>query len=225
MTIISLPSAWDWKFQLSDEQLLLFRNPLYILRNSYDLGTVVEGAKAALLHSGGKLRESSYPLLLGSSPPSAYLFALQDTVLRPEVAASLIKVWTQCYLRWIIPAQIVGGGNPSQYMQQCILAEEVICLKHKLQTLIDEMHERQNSREKSINPKARGSRPHSGLLFGSTGYQTTSKHLSSVYITSSFPFSPGVSQHTQHSLICGPLSRYLKDTAIDLVDGAQEEDD
>ncbi|KAH9520425.1 Myotubularin- protein 10 [Bulinus truncatus] len=226
MTIISLPSAWDWKFHLSDEQLMLFRNPLYTLRNSYDLDTVVESAKTALRQSGEKFRENCYSLLLGSSPPSAYMFALQDTVLKPEVTASLIKVWTQCYLRWIIPAQIVGGGNPSQYVQQCILAEEVICLKHKLQTLITDAQESKKTlNDDNSNARSRSARPHSGLLFGSASYQTTSKHLSSVYITSSFPFSPGVSQHTQHSLICGPLSRYLKDTAIDLVDGAQEEDD
>ncbi|KAK0054062.1 myotubularin-related protein 10 [Biomphalaria pfeifferi] len=223
LTLLSLPSVWDWKFHLSDEQQLLFKNPLYMLRNIYDLDKVVESAKGALRHSGEKLRENCYRLHLGSSPPSTYMFALQDTVLRPEVTASLIKVWTQCYLRWIIPAQIVGGGNPSQYMQQCILAEEVICLRHKLQTLMDEAHGTQQTLGDESR-RARGSRPNSGLLFGSTGYQTTSKHLSSVYITSSFPFSPGVSQHTQHSLICGPLSRYLKDTAIDPLDEAQDDD-
>ncbi|XP_059174650.1 myotubularin-related protein 10-B-like isoform X2 [Physella acuta] len=230
MTIISLPSAWDWKFQLGDEQLLLFNNPLYLLRTSYNLDHVVDSAKTALRLSGEKLRENCYALLLGNPPPTADVFALQETILKPEVTPSLIKLWSQCFLRWIVPAQIVGGGNPSQYMQQCILAEEVVCLKHKLQSLTQQLHElsphQQSQNGNLMQPQSRlkNPRPHSGLLFGSSGYQSNQKQLSSVYITSSFPFSSGVSQHTQHSLICGPLSRYLKDTEIDH-DYAKDDED
>ncbi|XP_005109153.2 myotubularin-related protein 10-B [Aplysia californica] len=223
-TFISLPSAWDWTFHLSDEQILLFNNPLYTLRTSFDLDKVVHSARNTLRLSGEELRESRYSMLLGSPPPSTDMFALQETVLKPEVTASLIKLWAQCFLRWIVPAQIVGGGNPSQYMQQCILAEEVICLQHKLQQvsqLVQQQASERNPEQRDGNNsghlqvRLRAPRPQSGLVFGATGYQSTSKQLSSLYITSSFPFSPGVSQHTQHTLICGPLSRYLKETEID----------
>lgn len=230
-TTMSLPSAWDWKFQLGEEQLLLFNNPLYMLRTAYDLDHVVDSAKNALRLSGERLRENRYSLLLGNPPPTADVFALQEVILKPEVTSTLIKLWSQCFLRWIIPAQIVGGGNPSQYMQQCVLAEEVLCLQHKLQLLNHQLQEMQyNADYEDGNHlhqdkcRIKNPRPQSGLLFGSSNYQTTSKHLSTVYITSSFPFSPGVSQHTQHSLICGPLSRYLKDTEIDH-DYAHDDDD
>lgn len=217
MTIISLPSAWDWNFQLSDEQQLLFNNPLYYLRTSYDLDSVVVSAKNALRLSGEVLRENCYSMRLSSLPPATDAFALQETILKPEVTAGLIKLWSQCFLRWIIPAQIVGGGNPSQYMQQCILAEEVVCLQHRLKVLSEEQRD-QNSQQRigrnfDVQTRARNLRPHSGLLFGSSGYKTETSQLSSVYITSSFPFSPAVSQQTQHTLI-GKLSQYLKETEI-----------
>ncbi|RUS88205.1 hypothetical protein EGW08_004037 [Elysia chlorotica] len=226
-TIATLPSAWDWKFQLSEEQVLLFNNPLYRLRTSYDLDYVVDSAKTALRSSGDALRENSYPLLLGKPPSNAEIFGLQEVVLKPEVTAGLIKFWSQCYLRWIIPAQIVGGGNPSQYVQQCILTEEVVCLEHKLSSLTLQLqkqlmqppHQQQRQRlgenGDDTEMRVRLSRPSSGLMFGATGYSSSSMQLSTMYITSSFPFTLAVSHHTQHTLICGPLSQYLKDTAID----------
>ena len=227
--VLSLPSAWDWKFHLSDEQILLFNNPLYSLRNSFDLDGVVHSAKTTLRGSGVDSEDFQYPMQLGSPPPSADMFALQESVLKPEVTACLMRVWDQCFLRWIVPAEIVGGGNPSQYMQQCILAEEVICLQHRLQQLTQQKQQPvyaqasgSLSRAASQSPQlrvrtnaSRDARPQSGLVFGSTGYQSSSRQLSNMFITSSFPFSPGISQTTQHSYICGPLSRYLKETVID----------
>ena len=225
LSMVPLPSAWDWKFQLSEEQILLFNNPLYRLRTSYDLDYVVDSAKTALRNSGEMLRENSYSLLLGRPPSNSDIFGLQEVVLKPEVTAGLIKFWSQCFLRWIIPAQIVGGGNPSQYVQQCILTEEVVCLEHKLSALTRQLQnqllqppqQQVHRRDHLDSPQLRLKlpRPSSGLMFGATGYRSSSMQLSSMYITSSFPFTLAVSHHTQHTLICGPLSQYLKDTAID----------
>ncbi|BFY97216.1 hypothetical protein BsWGS_00256 [Bradybaena similaris] len=224
MTIIALPSAWDWKFQLTDEQVLLFNNPLYNLRASYNLDSVVDSAKNALRLTGDHPRGNNYRMHLGSQQSIADIFSLQEAVLKPEVSAGLIKLWSQCFLRWIVPAQIVGGGNPSQYMQQCILAEEIVCLQYKLQILTQQSDPESPSKNgRHLEPRVRSPRPQSGLVFGSTGYQTRSTQLSLVYITSSFPFSPAVSQHTQHALI-GKLSQYLTETQIDH-DYAHDDDD
>ncbi|GFN75259.1 myotubularin-related protein 10-a, partial [Plakobranchus ocellatus] len=223
MSVFSLPSAWDWKFQLSEEQILLFNNPLYRLRTSYDLDYVVDSAKTALRNSEEVLKENRYSMLLGRLHSSTDIFGLQEVVLKPEVTAGLIKFWSQCFLRWNIPAQIVGGGNPSQYVQQCILTEEVVCLEHKLSSLTRQLRaqlmqppqQQQREDKEMTRLLMKMPRPSSGLMFGSTGYRSTSMQLSSMYITSSFPFTLAVSHNTQHALICGPLSQYLKDTAID----------
>lgn len=231
---------------MSEDQQMLFNNPLYLLRTSFDLDSLVKSAKTALSSSArvegeGKthlrLRENDYSMQLTRPQSMLYLSSNDWSAVKPELGLVFIKLWSQYYLRWAVPLQIVGGGNPSQYLQQCILAEEVICLEHKLTHLTHRLNSRvhgvdvddnggysdgsDDSNDQTLSvlrSNAEGGRgaerPHSGLLFGVNGYRSSSTAMSSVYITSSFPFSPWTSEN-QRSLVTGSLSRYLKDTAID----------
>ena len=172
------------------------------MKTSFNLDKIVREARSSYLTKESQ-RKECYSKSLGTSTTSTELFTQEETVLKSEAGQNHLCLWAQCFLRWIVPAQIEGGGNPSQYVQQCVLAEEVACLNHQLQQLTHSASGRPTER------------PLSHLLFGATGYSSNSKHLSSLYINSSFPFTQANSQPTLQSYVCGPLSKYLKETNID----------
>ena len=125
-------------------------------------------------------------------------------VIRPEVCAPLVKLWTQCYLRWQTPGVIQGGGNPSAYIHQCALVEAILDLQHKLESL------EQNT--DSMNRQ----RPSSKLIFSLAVETPTTpcELLNSTGVSSSFPFSTGTSSNEQN-VVFTPISAYLENSAIE----------
>lgn len=130
--------------------------------------------------------------------------------LIPVTCAPVVKLWSQCYLRWQTPCQIVGGGNPSQYLQQCLLVEEIIHLEHKLQSLKQKQQVR----------------PRSDLIFSlAVDTPTDQELLNSTYLTSSFPFTPGVTHKTQQQMLNMPISVYLQNSAFGYDYNNDDDDD
>ncbi|KAK7116333.1 hypothetical protein V1264_002029 [Littorina saxatilis] len=207
---VSLPSAWDWHLQFSEEDILLFNNPLYSLFNSYDLENVIASAKGSLKRAGKSASTISYARSLtefhGDCEGRKDLFKRpnSDVLLPVSTTAARLQLWSQCYLRWCVPAQILGGGRPAGYLQQCLLVEEVICLDHKLKILQEQKKQRERGRDQFP-------RPQSGLVFS----LEAQSQLNSCHLTSSFPFPAEVTAQTQHKLISGPLSLYLHDSLVE----------
>ena len=201
-----LPPVWSWNIQFSQEDQAVFNNPLYILKCKSDINGPVKDTMSDKLSLNGSLsRNASYMYKLGGfySDIDNDVFSMEDSspLLHPVTGESVIKLWSQCYLRWQTPAQIVGGGNPAQYFQQCIMMEEIIHLQHRLA---------------SLNSKSLKRRPSSNLIFSSDKQKDqTETMLESTYLTSSFPFSPGPRAKNKPSLIFTPISVYLQNSAID----------
>ena len=195
-----LPPVWSWNQQFSQEDQAVFNNPLYVVKCKSQMN----GPNKDILN-GSLSRNASYMYKLGSYYdeldidvfPAEHSFPL----LRPQTGEAVIKLWSQCYLRWATPAQIIGGGNPAQYFQQCIMIEEIIHLQHRLASLNSKSHQR---------------RPSSNLIFSADKQKDqTQNMLDSSYITSSFPFSPGPRAKNKPSLIFTPISVYLQNSTID----------
>ncbi|CAC5410786.1 MTMR10_11_12 [Mytilus coruscus] len=186
-----LPPVWSWNVQFSQDDQAVFNNPLYILKCKSQMNGPVKDTmsdKKAL----GKYYDDINADVFSDEP---------SLILNPIIGESVIKLWSQCYLRWQTPAQIVGGGNPAQYFQQCIMMEEVIHLQHRLSSLNSKCHQR---------------RPSSNLIFSSDKQKDQHDNmLDSTYLTSSFPFSSGPRALNKPSLIFTPISVYLQNSAID----------
>ena len=152
--ISCLPSIWKWKNLLEGQDQTLFYNPLYVIHNG-----------KSCCHSFGCTDE------ILQSP---------ESVLYPQTDIALLRLWSQCYTRWLHPGQINGGGRMSLYLQQCLLVEEVLTLQKQITEL--DLLVNEGSRDVS---SAEDNCARSHLVFGSNLARE------SYEITSSFPFSNG----------------------------------
>lgn len=188
---------------------MLFNNPLNFLAGRRDLEAIITNARSSLKHSSQMPKANSYAHKLGDIHQQGQisLFKMPDCkILEPvRTTVGTLQLWSQCYLRWCVPSQILCGGRPSEYLQQCLLVEEVVCLHHKLKIL----EERKASENKKDNSSV-GLRPKSGLIF-SLGAKTL---LDSGFLTSSFPFPAAVTEQYRHKLINEPLALYLSNSIV-----------
>ena len=206
-----LPSVWQWHIQYNEEDQSFFNNPLYLMETNPQLNSAVKSANRNISSVYARRpRDQHYALSLGNMyvqrgelKTNAQNGNSSYFVLDPLTCAPAIKLWSQCYLRWQTPAQIVGGGNPSQYLQQCLMVEEIMCLQHKAGSL---------TRSTANNSLTR---PKSDLVF-SLAIDTPKSPdlLSSTYLTSSFPFSTPTSISDQR-MVFTPINVFLENSAID----------
>ena len=192
--------------QFEAEDLSFFKDPLYIVTHDKHITRALSDTR--LLSKPGycsqSLRNDKYRRRLGNLFKEDEEDPLFSTViLSPQTAAPVIRLWTQCYLRWQVPAQILSGGSPSQYLQQCHMVEEIIQLEHKVKMLKEQKNH---------------SRPKSDLIFG---YHPETPNvtdlLHSTYLTSSFPFCPGsgVHEHQMNFATAQKLSVYLQNSSLE----------
>lgn len=235
-TTPNLLTVWDWRKQYSHEDLSLYNNPLYVTRyqlksqlnkigQQLEDGAVSEqgwskkkenGVDVATNH---KLYAKKLSNMFNSVPdldPSTH-------VLKPVVSAPLLKFWSHCYLRWLTPVQILAGGTPLEYLTQCILVEEILCLQHKAESL-----------QKST-PFSKADRRNSALIFSSNSPSpavglASAKVRASVtprsrkeLVTSSFPYTPA-SLQTHVSFLGTPISLFLENSLLGVEDSESEEE-
>jgi myotubularin-related protein 10/11/12 len=192
-------SVWDWSKQFSSEDISLFNNPLYKTRTELNLTNGTDESS-----------NSTDVYALKLSGLSTYDAAAKSTVLRPVVRYPLLKLWSHCYLRWLTPVQILSGGTPSEYLQQCILVEEILYLQHKIKSL------------ESATPFSKAGRPKSSLIFETSAEEAPPPPPRwSNCVTSSFPYSPRRNP-TQLSYFETPISVYLQNSFV--YDGLSMED-
>ncbi|XP_033749609.1 myotubularin-related protein 10-B-like isoform X2 [Pecten maximus] len=200
-----LPPVWDWSRQFNSSDQTIFNNPLYLMKCNVNLKKAIQESKRKVQSSCRKMdRNELYAYMLNNM----YSDDMEDedmNVILPEYAAPVIKLWTQCYVRWQAPAQIIGGGNPSMYLQQCLIVEEIIHLQHQIELL-----QMKTQRRTVVAP-----RPQSDLIFSvDMDMPTSTEFLTNTVLSSSFPFSPGPSKEDQQLLLT-PISAYLVNSAID----------
>ena len=153
-----LPSAWDWPRQFSDSQISLMYDPLYTASCDLDItSTVTNGRKS---HHGLTVTEDGFHLR--SKLPD-------------------VRLWSLCYLRWLTPVMIIGGGPACEYLTQCLLVEDIGQLRQQITEL-----------EQATEG---GDKRRSFLIFGSGGVTTdvvdnTASIGRMQRISSSFPFVP-----------------------------------
>ena len=209
-----LPTVWKWDVQFKTEDISLFRDPLFVLTGDEELKSLFSDIKDLALpgHRSKSLRHSDYKRQLNNVYQVNYKENTKDPkhfqpdVLTVETSAPILRLWTQCYLRWQAPAQILSGGTPSQYLQQCHMVEEIIHLHHKAQQL----QERKSHQS---------FRPRSELIFGQNdeaANQNMTEILNSTFITSSFPFSPGPTMKDQQTMIpfMSTPAAYLRNSSL-----------
>ena len=198
-TSVRFLSGWDWSYQFDKENLALFQNPLYITRTELKLN--IQASHSNSMTSDENKRRNAYSRKLNKVYECV---PNQDViVLYPEASLPMLKFWSQCYLRWIMPLQIIGGGNPSGYLQQCVLVEEILCLQHQVKSL------------ESDQQVLRSVRPKSELVFSfedSTNQRSPKENVlrwtERVAVTSSFPFRTTSYQSTVTS-VDTPISLFL----------------
>lgn len=206
-----LPSAWEWNVQFSDDDQSFFNNPLYVMKTNPDVNEALN--KAKYLQSSLRSKISSQELysyelqnLEGSNVCIDGTKSVKGHRLTPLTGAACMKLWTQCYLRWQTPAQIIGGGNPSQYLQQCVMVEEILCLLHKIEAL-------KKNNAKSANSLAR---TRSDLVFSmALDTPRTTELLANTYLSSSFPFSSVQRLSREEKSVFTPISLFLEHSTID----------
>lgn len=152
--ISCLPSIWKWKNLLEEHDQSLLYNPLYVIYNS---------------------KFCCHPL---GCTDEALMSPEKESMLYPQTDIALLKLWSQCYTRWLYPGQINGGGRMSLYLQQCLLVEEVLTLQKKITEL-----NLLNNKGLGDVASAKDDWVNSHLVFGSNLAQESCE------ITSSFPFS------------------------------------
>ncbi|XP_052793967.1 myotubularin-related protein 10-B-like isoform X2 [Mya arenaria] len=203
-----LPSAWKWDFQFSSEDLSFFKNPLYLITHDEELRTSINDLR--LLSRPGRVcqnsRNNSLRMVQENNvmgAGSAEMDPVRRDVLVPEESPQVLQLWRQCYLRWQSPAQILSGGTPTEYLQQCVMVEEIAQLQHKVKQL--ELTSNSDVKFRSKN----------NLIFGSqTNKSNLSELLNSTVLTSSFPFSPGPASKDQQYTFT-PISAYIRHSTLD----------
>lgn len=220
-TTPSLMSVWDWSNQFSEDDMSLCNNPLYVTRYQlknplYKIGAELEGA--ASNQTWSKKRENGvdvgtnhklYAKKLSTMFEAEPRIDPDNDILRPVVSAPLLKFWGHCYLRWLTPVQILAGGTPLEYLTQCILVEEILCLQHKVESL-------QNS-----TPFNKADRRRSALIFGADSPTSEQSAVSAAasprtkgdLVTSSFPYSPG-RLPTHVSFLGTPISLFVEGSIL-----------
>lgn len=205
-----LPTAWNWDLQLYVEDVSFFKNPLYVITHDENIKSSLKdlhnmSITGAVVQNSRKCRSLEYRLKSEGKPGLVFSdnLAELENVLTPQTSAPCIHLWTQCYLRWQTPAQILSGGTPASYLQQCHMVEEIVYLRHKVQML-----ELSSTSSVELRPK-------SNLIFSHRpDAAKISELLTSTLVTSSFPFSPGPALKDQkfpYTTICA----YLRESSIE----------
>lgn len=144
-------SVWDWRKQFHPEDIAFYTNPLYSAGEQF---RNLESKKSRLA---------------------------EPRALVPCCVVAGLRFWENCFLRWLAPIQIVGGGKPSEIVAQGLIMEDITSLQTEILRL------ESNLSGKPLPPRPRCRRADK-FIFGdpsSVLRRELSKHVSS-----SYPFSP-----------------------------------
>ncbi|XP_074650927.1 myotubularin-related protein 10-B-like [Tubulanus polymorphus] len=203
-----LPQVWDWGVQLSVDNQALLRNPLFIARTDKDL---LEDLKSAMKPTRHSIKnQKNYAKKLNG----IYAYegkSFKTGVIKPQVESALMQFWSQLYLRWLEPAKIQQGGSPAEYFMQCLLVEELLCMKRKIECM-------------SSNTPYKNPDKHKNLFFSGSSLDNGDLSLSLVktqaeLISSSYPFMAQMPAISKHLLGTSPITHFLDNSEFNDEEG------
>eukprot|EP00058_Branchiostoma_floridae_P009058 XP_002594546.1 hypothetical protein BRAFLDRAFT_130805 [Branchiostoma floridae] len=212
----TLMPVWDWSLQFSDQDRLLFNNPLYggklaeyFPEHPSNGPTVVPPNPTNTLGSfksrnkwkSKKKKQASASAQVSFAAPSTPSF---NGPLFPINIGAGLKLWTQCYMRWIPWAHTVGGGPPSEYFHQCLLVDELHILNMKIHSLEMSKPDQHNTSQES------------GMFFT---FESPRGFDANDSLTSAFPYSP-IGSMDRKSIVGTPLFSFLRRMSVSSYNGA-----
>jgi len=192
-------NVWDWHNQFDSDDIEMFKNPLYLARKY--LNKVLPATAKAKNHS--ELRPSSAADVLSKTSTRSHTFRLSSTLpMSPSTngtssasQSSLLgfehkgidlRLWSHCYLRWLTPVQIVGGGTPSEFVAQIAELRDIMNLQRdiaNLESSLSQPPSRMSTVRVMPSPLSPGAAGRCDSPFA--------QHVAiSQRISSSYPFSP-----------------------------------
>lgn len=155
-------SVWNWKLQFLPEDVAFFTNPLYSAAEQ------IRGLRTR--------RDKTTVKTMKPMVPCCNIAAL--------------KFWDNCYLRWLGPLEIIGGGKPAEYIAQTIMMEDIASLQMAI-TELEEASAAKPTNEQRLNRV-------SPFVYGDNS--SLLRRKLSKHVSSSYPFSPTQSA-THHTLL------------------------
>ncbi|GFQ78454.1 myotubularin-related protein 10-A [Trichonephila clavata] len=182
----SLRSVWRWSRQFSKNDLRLFTNPLYIL-NKYTTRTssTRKSSRMERPKSFSCLKDTSQsqsrPLIIKKTEINPIIWSEdEENLLKIDPFIKSLKLWHQCYLRWIPLAHILGGGPPVLFLTNLKICAEIQSLERKIK-----------SQSKQNKPPSRHRRVASDdYTISADVIDSCQIQDGSSIITSVFPFAP-----------------------------------
>lgn len=158
---LQLRCVWDWEEQFSQEDIALFKNPLYAVsqqieqkptvnrcsqmeiatRNHSRRNSLVKGSSASLkrlsmpadlAHANLNFNKSS--LNMPENYEKSSIWPVLNS-LPVQCSIGSLELWKQCYFRWLPVLEVIGGGQPQVNFQTHILVEEITYLQQKLSAM------------------------------------------------------------------------------------------
>ncbi|XP_019624000.1 PREDICTED: myotubularin-related protein 10-B-like isoform X1 [Branchiostoma belcheri] len=213
----TLMSVWDWSLQFSDQDRLLFNNPLYggklaeyFPEHPSNGPTVVPPNPTNTLgsfKSRNKWKSKKKQKQAGASAQVSFTAPSTPTYNGPLFPINIgagLKLWTQCYMRWIPWAHTVGGGPPSEYFHQCLLVDELHILNMKIHDL------------ETSKPDEHNTSQDSGMFFT---FESPRGFDANDSLTSAFPYSP-IGSMDRKSIVGTPLFSFLRRMSVSSYNGA-----
>lgn len=211
-----LRSVWNWSRQFSRNDRRLFMNPLYCLNKYVSVAPSRPLTKTQRPRSFSCLKDTSLsqcrPLFVRKDVVEPIILNEdEENLLKIDPHIKSLKVWHQCYLRWIPLAHIVGGGPPVLFLNNMKIANEIQALEKEINALA--------SKSKKSNASLRHRRAASDdYTISADVIDSSNIQEGSSVITSVFPFSPVApwdlsSYHFIPSTSCLKIS--YTDTEID----------
>lgn len=181
-------SVWNWSRQFSRNDRRLFTNPLHCLRKYIAVAPNRPLSKTQRPRSFSCLKDTSQsqcrPLFVKKDTIEPIIISEDDeNLMKIDPYIKSLKLWHQCYLRWIPLAHIVGGGLPVLFLNNLKIANEIESLEKSISAL--------STKSKKSNSSLRHRRAASDdYTISADTIDSSNIQEGSSVITSVFPFAP-----------------------------------
>jgi hypothetical protein len=133
----SLLNVWDLSKQYSLSDLSLFKNPAFkIISNVVQEidSDEMEPPKRTIKLLAKYYKEKPTDAFINVDLLGDHSRSLSDQ-LYPEIYCCQLTFWSVCFLRWLTPIQVMGGGLSMEYILESLLQEEVKSIENTIQQM------------------------------------------------------------------------------------------
>lgn len=199
-------NVWNWENQFDDDDIELFRNPLYAAR-TYLNKVHPSGAKGGASTDCRPVSSADILMMKNKRPmptnkptstwPSAATTAAarggdvmaRSKALRFSCSLTHLRLWSHCYLRWMTPVQIDNGGTPCEYVARMALLSDIVQLQQQIADLESSLAQ-PKSRISAVPVVPAGWSSPTTAAYETPGSPFTQHVAVARRISSSYPYSP-----------------------------------